>query len=173
MMFSINTPAVIRNTPAHANSCQFVNGLSAKLKIITGRFAMGFIMSLFQNWFDSAVNNNGAVSPAIRATPNKMPVKIPAELAFTVMAITIFLRGIFKGIRAMGLKDAAKALEAAAGETVAFPIALDGRTGKTIWQVDVPAGKGEAFSKGVNVALHEDWKEYTGSHLDEGFLIDY
>ena len=82
-MFNTSTPAVIRNTPAHASSCQFVNGLSAKLKIITGRFAIGFIMSLFQNWFDSAVNNNGAVSPAIRATPNKIPFKIAQNCVFS------------------------------------------------------------------------------------------
>jgi ABC-2 type transport system ATP-binding protein len=33
--------------------------------------------------------------------------------------------------------------------------------------------KGEVFSKGENVRATEDWKQYTGSHLDEGFLIDY
>ncbi|WP_210489832.1 ABC transporter ATP-binding protein [Rufibacter aurantiacus] len=33
--------------------------------------------------------------------------------------------------------------------------------------------KGEVFSKGENVRATEDWKQYTGSHLDEGFLIDF
>ncbi|MFC6996583.1 ABC transporter ATP-binding protein [Rufibacter roseus] len=33
--------------------------------------------------------------------------------------------------------------------------------------------RGEVFSKGENVSSTEDWKQYTGSHLDEGFLIDF
>ncbi|MGV3539119.1 MAG: ABC transporter ATP-binding protein [Rufibacter sp.] len=33
--------------------------------------------------------------------------------------------------------------------------------------------QGEVFSKGENVRSTEDWKQYTGSHLDEGFLIDF
>ena len=32
---------------------------------------------------------------------------------------------------------------------------------------------GIAFSKGEPVQGSEDWKSYTGSYLDEGFLIDY
>ena len=50
-----------------------------------------------------------------------------------------------------------------AGKTTLFRMILD----------LIRPGQGAVFSKGVNVALHEDWKEYTGSHLDEGFLIDY
>ncbi|WP_207433729.1 ABC transporter ATP-binding protein [Sabulibacter ruber] len=33
--------------------------------------------------------------------------------------------------------------------------------------------QGQVFSKGENVRSNEDWKQYTGSHLDEGFLIDF
>jgi ABC-2 type transport system ATP-binding protein len=50
-----------------------------------------------------------------------------------------------------------------AGKTTLFRMMLD----------LVRPTKGEVFSKGVNVAQTEDWKNYTGSHLDEGFLIDY
>ena len=50
-----------------------------------------------------------------------------------------------------------------AGKTTLFRMLLD----------LIRPSKGEVFSKGVNVARQEDWKEYTGSHLDEGFLIDY
>jgi ABC-2 type transport system ATP-binding protein len=32
---------------------------------------------------------------------------------------------------------------------------------------------GEVLSKGETVAGHENWKNYTASYLDEGFLIDY
>ncbi|QCR24450.1 ABC transporter ATP-binding protein [Pontibacter sp. SGAir0037] len=50
-----------------------------------------------------------------------------------------------------------------AGKTTLFRMILD----------LIRPSKGEVFSKGVNVALSEEWKTYTGSHLDEGFLIDY
>jgi ABC-2 type transport system ATP-binding protein len=50
-----------------------------------------------------------------------------------------------------------------AGKTTLFRLMLD----------LVRPTKGEVRSKGVNVALSGDWKSYTGSHLDEGFLIDY
>jgi ABC-2 type transport system ATP-binding protein len=32
---------------------------------------------------------------------------------------------------------------------------------------------GEIVSKGVNVAENDQWKNYTASYLDEGYLIDY
>jgi len=50
-----------------------------------------------------------------------------------------------------------------AGKTTLFRMLLD----------LIRPSKGEVFSKGVNVVQQEDWKTYTGSHLDEGFLIDY
>ncbi|WP_439880239.1 ABC transporter ATP-binding protein [Pontibacter sp. MBLB2868] len=50
-----------------------------------------------------------------------------------------------------------------AGKTTLFRMVLD----------LIRPSKGEVFSKDENVAKSENWKEYTGSHLDEGFLIDY
>ncbi|MDX5436809.1 MAG: ABC transporter ATP-binding protein [Pontibacter sp.] len=50
-----------------------------------------------------------------------------------------------------------------AGKTTLFRMILD----------LIRASKGEVYSKGQNVAQSEEWKVYTGSHLDEGFLIDY
>ncbi|AMM50914.1 ATP-binding protein [Rufibacter sp. DG15C] len=50
-----------------------------------------------------------------------------------------------------------------AGKTTFFRMILD---------LIRPSG-GEVLSKDVNVRTTEDWKQYTGSHLDEGFLIDY
>ncbi|MCC9166640.1 ABC transporter ATP-binding protein [Pontibacter sp. XAAS-A31] len=50
-----------------------------------------------------------------------------------------------------------------AGKTTFFRMVLD----------LIRPSKGEVYSKGQNVAQSENWKEYTGSHLDEGFLIDY
>ncbi|WP_192822552.1 ABC transporter ATP-binding protein [Rufibacter sp. LB8] len=50
-----------------------------------------------------------------------------------------------------------------AGKTTFFRMILD----------LIRPSKGEVFSKGENVRATEDWKTYTGSHLDEGFLIDF
>lgn len=32
---------------------------------------------------------------------------------------------------------------------------------------------GSVFSRGINVSADDTWKSYTGSYLDEGFLIEY
>ncbi|GHA75468.1 ABC transporter ATP-binding protein [Pontibacter akesuensis] len=50
-----------------------------------------------------------------------------------------------------------------AGKTTLFRMVLD----------LIRPSKGEVFLKDVNVAQSEVWKSYTGSHLDDGFLIDY
>ena len=75
---------MIRKTPAQASFCQFSYGLIANLKIVTGRLAIGWLRSLVQNWFDSAVKRSGAVSPAMRASASRMPVRTPARAAFSV-----------------------------------------------------------------------------------------
>ena len=75
------------NTPAQANCCHSANGLIANLKIVTGRLAIGCIMSVLQNWLESAVNSSGAVSPAIRAIASRIPVMIPDTDAFSEMCI--------------------------------------------------------------------------------------
>jgi len=50
-----------------------------------------------------------------------------------------------------------------AGKTTLFRLMLD----------LIRADTGEVISKGENVAAGENWKNYTASFLDEGFLIDY
>jgi ABC-2 type transport system ATP-binding protein len=50
-----------------------------------------------------------------------------------------------------------------AGKTTLFRLLLD----------LIQANSGEILSKGLDVAQSEDWKLYTGSFIDEGFLIDY
>lgn len=50
-----------------------------------------------------------------------------------------------------------------AGKTTFFRLILD----------LIRADSGKVLSKEKSVAGNEDWKHYTGSYLDEGFLIDY
>ena len=50
-----------------------------------------------------------------------------------------------------------------AGKTTLFRLMLD------LYQ----ATEGYVFSKGNDVAKTEDWKEYTGAFIDNGFLIDF
>lgn len=50
-----------------------------------------------------------------------------------------------------------------AGKTTFFRLILD----------LIRADGGRVLSKGKDVAENEGWKHYTGSYLDEGFLIDY
>lgn len=50
-----------------------------------------------------------------------------------------------------------------AGKTTLFRMMLD----------LIRADTGEVLSREKNVAENEDWKNYTASYLDEGFLIDY
>lgn len=50
-----------------------------------------------------------------------------------------------------------------AGKTTLFRMMLD----------LIRPDEGEVLSKNENVAHHENWKSYTASYLDEGFLIDY
>lgn len=50
-----------------------------------------------------------------------------------------------------------------AGKTTLFRMMLD----------LIRADEGEVFSREKDVAESEEWKDYTASYLDEGFLIDY
>lgn len=66
-------------------------------------------------------------------------------------------------------------LQVMAGETVGL-VGNNGAGKTTLFRMMLdlirPSG-GEVFSKGIAVAATDAWKYYTGSHLDEGFLIDY
>jgi ABC-2 type transport system ATP-binding protein len=50
-----------------------------------------------------------------------------------------------------------------AGKTTFFRLILD----------LIKASSGSVTSKNINVAGNEDWKHYTGSYLDEAFLIEF
>lgn len=50
-----------------------------------------------------------------------------------------------------------------AGKTTFFRLILD----------LIKANKGEIYSQGIDVKKTTDWKSYTGSYIDEGFLIDF
>ena len=92
-MFKPSTVMVMMNTPAQASFCQFSYGLMANLKIVTGKLAMGLDKSEVQNWLLNDVNNNGAVSPAIRAIASKIPVTTPARAALRVTPMMTFHLG--------------------------------------------------------------------------------
>lgn len=79
---------------------------SSRTKIVTGRFAIGWLMSAEKNWFDSAVKSSGAVSPAMRATASSTPVTIPPTDARSV---------IFRIIRHFGVPSANAASRSAFG----------------------------------------------------------
>ncbi|MBD1397734.1 ABC transporter ATP-binding protein [Pontibacter sp. JH31] len=67
------------------------------------------------------------------------------------------------------------ALQVTSGESVGL-VGNNGAGKTTLFRMMLdlvrPTG-GEVFSKGIAVAETDAWKYYTGSHLDEGFLIDY
>jgi ABC-2 type transport system ATP-binding protein len=68
-----------------------------------------------------------------------------------------------------------KAMRVLPGETVGL-VGNNGAGKTTLFRMLldlVRPNKGEVYSKGTSVANAEAWKHYTGSHLDEGFLIDY
>ena len=54
---------------------------------------MGAPMLVLKNWLFNAVNNNGAVSPLIRATASNKPVITPLLAARKVMKVDTFQRG--------------------------------------------------------------------------------
>ncbi len=59
-----------------------------------GTLAIGPLMSALQNWLLSAVNNSGAVSPAMRATASRTPVMTPARAARSVIERMTFHLGV-------------------------------------------------------------------------------
>ena len=66
-------------------------------------------------------------------------------------------------------------LQIKAGETVGL-VGNNGAGKTTLFRtlLDlIRPSEGEVLSKGKNVMLNSDWKDYTASYLDEGFLIDY
>src|SRR6476646_8725209 len=56
----------------------------------TGRLAIGAFMLGDQNWLLSAVNRSGAVSPLMRATASRIPVRMPVLAARYVIDVIIF-----------------------------------------------------------------------------------
>ncbi len=80
-MLSASTVTVMMSAPVQASFCHSAYGESANWKITTGRLETGAFMLRLQNWLFSAVNSNGAVSPLMRATASRIPVRMPARAA--------------------------------------------------------------------------------------------
>jgi len=81
------------------------------------------------------------------------------------------LKKIYSGVTVLNIPE----LQVAKGES--FGLVGNNGAGKTTFFrliLDlIRADKGEIFSKNEGVSRSENWKKYTGSFLDEGFLIDY
>ena len=80
-IFSPNTAKVTISAPVHANMKQLASGVLMKLLIVVGRLAIGFNRLALQKLLEKAVKRSGAVSPAMRATPRRIPVKMPVRAA--------------------------------------------------------------------------------------------
>lgn len=66
-------------------------------------------------------------------------------------------------------------LSIAAGESVGL-VGNNGAGKTTLFRIIldlIRKDSGEVLSKSYNVSETDGWKDYTGSYLDEGFLIDY
>lgn len=77
----------------------------------------------------------------------------------------------YDGLKALDISN----LEIAKGES--FGLVGNNGAGKTtlfrlILDLIQPT-TGEVLINGINVAHSEEWKHFTGSYLDEGFLIDF
>ncbi|MHB1178511.1 MAG: ABC transporter ATP-binding protein [Daejeonella sp.] len=81
------------------------------------------------------------------------------------------LKKVYSGVTVVNIPE----LTIRAGETIGL-IGNNGAGKTTLFRMMldlVRPDAGEILSKEKNVAETEDWKSYTSSYLDEGFLIDY
>src|ERR1700755_2921372 len=81
------------------------------------------------------------------------------------------LKKVYSGVIVVNIPD----LEISQGESVGL-VGNNGAGKTTLFRMIldlIRADSGEVTSKGELVAGGENWKNYTASYLDEGFLIDY
>lgn len=81
------------------------------------------------------------------------------------------LKKVYSGVTVVNIPE----LTIRAGETVGL-IGNNGAGKTTLFRMMldlIRPDAGEILSREKNVAETEDWKNYTSSYLDEGFLIDY
>ena len=111
---------VINSTPAHASSCQSLNGLIAKRKMVIGRLAIGSARSVLQNWFDSAVKAARDAFPSWSATAPKDRAALLLKLADRIDAQRALGRlgydvGNQDGVLGVRTRKAVKAWQKTAG----------------------------------------------------------
>ncbi|MDX5422605.1 MAG: ABC transporter ATP-binding protein [Hymenobacteraceae bacterium] len=81
------------------------------------------------------------------------------------------LQKVYNGTTVVNVPE----LSIAAGESVGL-VGNNGAGKTTLFRMIldlIRPSKGEVFLKDANVMQSDAWKNYTGSYLDEGFLIDY
>lgn len=108
--------------------------------------------------------------PIIHQSNNPSPLKTDIS-EDAVLIVTKNLCKQYNGITVLNLPD----LEIPQGQS--FGLVGNNGAGKTTFFsliLDlIRASEGQVLSKGKNVAGSEHWKSYTGSYLDENFLIDF
>jgi ABC-2 type transport system ATP-binding protein len=63
-----------------------------------------------------------------------------------------------------------------AGKTTLFRMLLDllkPDDGEVLYSIPSSFGSGQGVATSINPAQSEEWKQFTGAYIDEGFLIDY
>ncbi|PRY53956.1 ABC-2 type transport system ATP-binding protein [Arcticibacter pallidicorallinus] len=81
------------------------------------------------------------------------------------------LKKVYNGVTVVDVPS----LSISAGESVGL-VGNNGAGKTTLFRIIldlIRKDSGEVISKGYNVSETDNWKDYTGSYLDEGFLIDY
>ncbi len=96
---------------------------------------------------------------------------MPRALEINSMIEIKDLQKIYNGVRVVNIPE----LTIRTGETIGL-IGNNGAGKTTLFRMMldlVRPDRGVVLSKDKNVAESDDWKNYTTSYLDEGFLIDY
>lgn len=81
------------------------------------------------------------------------------------------LKKVYAGKTVVNISD----LKVRAGETIGL-VGNNGAGKTTLFRMIldlIRPSEGHVFSKGKEITGNDEWKDYTASYLDEGFLIDY
>jgi len=98
-------------------------------------------------------------------------IRLPRALETNNMITIKNLKKIYHGVAVVNIPE----LTITRGEAIGL-VGNNGAGKTTLFRMMldlIRTDSGEVLLKEMNVAQSEDWKNYTASYLDEGFLIDY